>query len=81
VSQLFVGGARRQPQPFPELNDRERQVLDLLAAGRSDDAIARELYVSDKTVRNTVSSVYAKLHTTGRADAIIRAREACFGRA
>jgi DNA-binding NarL/FixJ family response regulator len=56
-------------------------VLDLLAAGRSDDAIARELYVSNKTVRNTVSSVYAKLHTTGRADAIIRAREACFGRA
>ncbi len=65
--------------PFPELSDRERSVLDLLAAGRSNDAIARELYVSSKTVRNTVSSVYAKLHAAGRAEAIIKAREAGLG--
>jgi DNA-binding NarL/FixJ family response regulator len=59
---------------------RERSVLELLAAGRSNDAIARELYVSNKTVRNTVSSIYAKLHAAGRAEAIIKARDAGFGR-
>lgn len=66
---------------FPELNDRERTVLDLLAAGRSNDAIARELYMSGKTVRNVVSSIYAKLHAADRAEAIVKAREAGFGRA
>jgi DNA-binding NarL/FixJ family response regulator len=55
-------------------------VLDLLAAGRSNDAIAREIHVSSKTVRNTVSSIYAKLHAPDRAAAIIKAREAGFGR-
>jgi DNA-binding NarL/FixJ family response regulator len=67
-------------QPFPDLTDRERAVLDMLAAGRSNDAIARALYVSDKTVRNTVSSIYTKLHASGRGDAIVKAREAGFGR-
>ena len=52
----------------------------MLAAGRSNDAIARELFVSNKTVRNAVSSIYAKLHAAGRAEAIIKAREAGFGR-
>lgn len=66
--------------PFPELNDRERTVLDLLAAGRSNDAIAREIYVSGKTVRNVVSSIYGKLHAADRVEAIITAREAGFGR-
>ena len=47
---------------------------------RSNDAIAREIHVSGKTVRNTVSSIYAKLHAAGRAEAIIKAREAGFGR-
>ena len=65
---------------FPELSERERSVLELLAAGRSNDAIARELYVSNKTVRNAVSSVYAKLHAADRAEAIVKAREAGFGR-
>jgi DNA-binding NarL/FixJ family response regulator len=69
-----------EEEPFPDLTDRERSVLDMLAAGRSNDAIARELYVSGKTVRNTVSSIYAKLHAAGRAEAIIKAREAGYGR-
>ena len=51
------------------MSDRERSVLDLLAAGRTNDQIARELYVSSKTVRNAVSSVYAKLHAGNRAEA------------
>ena len=80
VAALVAGGARKQSQAFPELSDREREVLDLLAAGRSNDSIARDLFISNKTVRNTVSSIYAKLHAAGRAEAIIKAREAGFGR-
>jgi len=79
VAALFSGAARQRPQAFPELSDREREVLELLAAGRSNDAIARELFISNKTVRNAVSSIYAKLHAGGRAEAIIKAREAGFG--
>ncbi len=66
--------------PFPELSEREREVLDLLAAGRPNHEIARSLYVSDKTVRNVVSSIYTKLHAADRADAIIKARDAGLGR-
>ena len=69
-----------EEEPFPDLTDRERSVLDMLAAGKSNDAIARELYVSGKTVRNTVSSIYTKLHAAGRGEAIIKAREAGYGR-
>ena len=67
-------------EPFPDLTDRERDVLELLASGSSNDAIARALYVSDKTVRNTVSSIYTKLHAAGRGEAIVKAREAGYGR-
>jgi len=69
-----------EEEPFPDLTDRERSVLDMLAAGKSNDAIARELYVSGKTVRNAVSSIYTKLHAAGRGEAIIKAREAGYGR-
>ncbi len=72
-------GARAE-EPFPDLTDRERSVLESLAAGKSNDAIARELFVSGKTVRNTVSSIYGKLHAAGRGDAIVKAREAGYGR-
>lgn len=80
VAGLFAGRARRTEHPFPELTERERAVLDLVAAGRSNDAIAAELYVSNKTVRNAVSAIYAKLHAADRAEAIITAREAGLGR-
>ena len=81
IASYFAGAPRVEvPEPFPELTDRERQVLRLLAAGRSNDAIAAELYVSSKTVRNAVSGIYAKLHAAGRAEAIVKAREAGYGR-
>lgn len=82
VATYFSGAARTAPAelPFPDLTERERGVLEMLAAGRSNDAIARELFVSNKTVRNSVSSIYAKLHAAGRAEAIIKAREAGFGK-
>jgi DNA-binding NarL/FixJ family response regulator len=67
-------------EPFPDLTEAEREVLHMLAAGKSNDAIAAELYVSNKTVRNRVSAIYAKLHAAGRAEAIITAREAGYGR-
>ncbi|MFB9730935.1 response regulator transcription factor [Ornithinimicrobium kibberense] len=84
VAEFFARmGAPAPPEevPFPELSERERQVLDRLAAGRTNDQIAAELYVSNKTVRNAVSSVYAKLHASGRAEAIAKARDAGLGRA
>ena len=81
VTQLLASGtASGAEEPFPELSERERAVLQLVAAGRSNDDIAAELYVSNKTVRNTVSGIYAKLGVSGRADAIVKAREAGYGR-
>lgn len=65
--------------PFPELTDREREVLDLVAQGLTNAEIARRLVVSDKTVRNHVSNVFAKLHVAGRAEAVARARDAGLG--
>lgn len=64
---------------FPDLTDRERSVLHMIAAGRSNDEIAGELCVSNKTVRNSVSAIYAKLGVAGRAEAIVAAREAGYG--
>jgi DNA-binding NarL/FixJ family response regulator len=65
--------------PFAELTDREREVLELVARGRNNTEIARELFISGKTVRNHVSNVFAKLQVTDRAQAIVRAREAGLG--
>jgi len=82
VAALLVSGNPRQVEddPFPDLTERERSVLRMVAAGRTNDDIAGELYVSNKTVRNTVSAIYAKLGVTGRADAIVKAVEAGYGR-
>jgi DNA-binding NarL/FixJ family response regulator len=79
VADLFQAPTR-PPAALADLTEREREVLDLLAAGSSNDAIARTLFVSNKTVRNTVSGIYAKLHANGRAEAIVKAREAGFGK-
>jgi DNA-binding NarL/FixJ family response regulator len=79
VAALLTAPRTPASLPFPELTDRERKVLALLAAGRTNDAIARELYVSNKSVRNAVSSIYAKLHAGSRVEAIIKAREAGLG--
>ena len=68
-------------EAFPELTAREREVLDLVAAGRANPQIAAVLHLSPKTVRNVVSSIFAKLRVADRAEAIVRAREAGLGRA
>jgi DNA-binding NarL/FixJ family response regulator len=66
-------------RPFPQLTDREVEILDLLASGLRNPQIAHRLVVSEKTVRNHVSNVFAKLHVD-RARAIILARDAGLGR-
>ncbi|MET8048402.1 MULTISPECIES: response regulator transcription factor [unclassified Streptosporangium] len=66
--------------PFPQLTVREREILDLIAAGLSNRMIAERLSLAPKTVRNNVSSVFAKLQVADRAQAIIQAREAGLGR-
>jgi DNA-binding NarL/FixJ family response regulator len=71
--------ARTPRSAFPELTDREREVLELIAAGRNNQEISGELYLSLKTVRNYVSSIFAKLQVADRAQAIVRAREAGLG--
>jgi DNA-binding NarL/FixJ family response regulator len=65
---------------FPELSTREREVLDLIAGGLTNAAIAVRLGLSAKTVGNHTSAIFAKLQVAGRAEAIIRAREAGLGR-
>lgn len=75
----FVTGARRAATPFPELTEREREVLDLVARGLDNLAVARRLSLSDKTVRNHLSAVLAKLGVADRSQAIVRAREAGLG--
>jgi DNA-binding NarL/FixJ family response regulator len=82
VAQRLLGLFRRgglAAQPFPALTDREREILELVAAGRSNADIARTLFLSPKTVRNHVSSIFAKLRVTSRAEAIVRARDAGLG--
>jgi DNA-binding NarL/FixJ family response regulator len=64
---------------FPQLTEREREVLALIADGHRNEDIARRLVLSLKTVRNHVSNIYAKLHVADRAQAIIRARDAGIG--
>jgi pimeloyl-ACP methyl ester carboxylesterase/DNA-binding CsgD family transcriptional regulator len=64
---------------FPELTRRELDVLELLARGASNDAIAAQLVVTPKTVRNMVSRIYRKLAVDGRPEAIVLAREAGLG--
>ncbi len=65
-----------QPQLFPELTNREREVLTLIGQGLNNTAIATRLVLSLKTVRNHVSNILNKLQLNDRAQAIIRARDA-----
>lgn len=78
---LTTGVDRATPtaSQFPELTAREREILDLLADGHANADIARTLFLSPKTVRNVVSSVYAKLQVADRAQAVVRARQAGLG--
>jgi DNA-binding NarL/FixJ family response regulator len=78
VADALTGRASHSPV-FPELTGREREVLELLAAGLPTGQIARRLALSDKTVRNHVSAVLTKLQVPARAAAVARAREEGMG--
>jgi DNA-binding NarL/FixJ family response regulator len=64
---------------FPDLTEREREVLALIARGLTNGAIAEQLVLSPKTVRNYITEIFSKLQVADRAQAIIRARNAGFG--
>jgi DNA-binding NarL/FixJ family response regulator len=66
--------------PFPQLTPKERDVLELVAAGRSNLAIARELLLASKTISNRISTIFVKLAVADRAQAIVLARDAGLGR-
>ncbi len=85
VAERIIGffSAPRSATPqraFPELTEREEEVLSLVAQGKSNQEIARQLFVSLKTVRNHVSNILLKLQVADRAQAVIRARDAGMGR-
>jgi DNA-binding NarL/FixJ family response regulator len=79
VMDHFASGEGSERAAFPGLTEREREVLDLIAAGRGNAAIAHELVLSLKTVRNHVSNIFGKLQVADRAAAIVMARDAGFG--
>jgi pimeloyl-ACP methyl ester carboxylesterase/DNA-binding CsgD family transcriptional regulator len=68
------------PSAFAELSAREREILELVARGLDNRQIAERLFLSEKTVRNHITSVFSKLEVQSRAQAIVHAREAGFGR-
>jgi DNA-binding NarL/FixJ family response regulator len=78
---FFAAPRAAAPQrAFPELTEREEEVLSLVAQGKANREIARQLFVSLKTVRNHVSNILLKLQVADRAQAVIRARDAGMGR-
>ncbi|UCD42765.1 MAG: response regulator transcription factor [Chloroflexota bacterium] len=66
-------------QVFPELTEREHEILALIARGLSNQEIAQQLNISLKTVRNHVSNIYNKIQVTDRVQTVLRAREAGLG--
>ena len=77
---LFADGPTKSAASFPELTDRERLILDKLAAGLTNIEIGRALFLSPKTVANNVSMILAKLNLSERGQAIVLARDAGLGR-
>jgi len=65
--------------PFPELTDREREVLTLIAQGLNNNEIAARLHITSKTVSNHISNIFNKLQVADRAQAIVKARESGLG--
>jgi DNA-binding NarL/FixJ family response regulator len=77
----FFNGAPVSPSlPFPQLTEREREILDLMAGGLTNAEIAGRLFLSSKTVSNNVTVIFDKLQVAGRSKAIVQARDAGLGR-
>jgi DNA-binding NarL/FixJ family response regulator len=80
LSALIRPATERYSYPFPQLTDRERDVLERIAAGKSNATIARELALASKTISNRVSAIFGKLGVADRAQAIVLARDMGLGR-
>ncbi|GAC1361110.1 MAG: response regulator transcription factor [Ktedonobacteraceae bacterium] len=80
LMQYFANMQPVLPQDaFPDLTQREREILGLIAQGKSNAEIAEELVLSPKTVSNHVSNIFSKLQVVDRAQAVLRARQAGWG--
>ncbi len=79
-SGITESGTAKPKEVFPELTPREREVLELIGRGYENDEIAQELYISSKTVRNHITSIFSKLNVNSRPKAIVLAREAGLGK-
>jgi DNA-binding NarL/FixJ family response regulator len=79
VIEHFATGSGSTRAAFPMLTDREREILELIAAGKGNAVIAHDLVHTLKTVRNHVSNIFGKLQVADRAAAIVKARDAGFG--
>lgn len=76
----FASGSGSTASAFPALTDREREVLEMVAAGKGNATIAHDLVISLKTVRNHISNIFTKLQVSDRSAAIVKAREAGLAR-
>lgn len=81
IAERVLGQVAKPPAHavFPQLTPREHEILELIARGTGNAEIARKLFLSEKTVRNNVSNILAKLHVSARSEAIVKAREAGLG--
>lgn len=80
LTTCFQRGAQTAVVPFPNLTEREREILQLIAQGKNNSNIAAQLYISSKTASNYISTIFNKLQVADRAQAIIKAREAGLGK-
>ena len=76
ITHFFAAGPARATQPFPELTEREGEVLALMAQGRNNAEIATRLVISPKTLSNHISNIFGKLQVADRAQAIVKAKDA-----
>jgi DNA-binding NarL/FixJ family response regulator len=76
----FASGTGSTAAAFPSLTEREREVLEMVAAGKGNATIAHQLMINLKTVRNHISNIFTKLQVSDRSAAIVKARDAGLGR-
>jgi DNA-binding NarL/FixJ family response regulator len=83
VAERLIGyfGSKKEAfsETFSELTEREHEILELIAQGLTNPAIANKLVLSPKTIRNHVSNIFSKLQVSNRAQAIVKARQAGMG--
>ena len=76
LMRYFARPVQVGPLPFPDLTDREREILARIGQGQRNPAIAHSLELSEKTVRNHITSIFSKLQVGSRSEAALRAQEA-----